>query len=63
MIATRFKPGDIVRESGPPFLFKGAHHGLVIHVRPNGWVIVIWDNGVKRRCYWRDLIINKFDWE
>jgi hypothetical protein len=63
MNVTRFKPGDMVKESGPPFLFKGADNGLVLHVRPDGWIIVMWDTGLKRRCYWRDLVISRFDWE
>ena len=56
------KLGDLVMERSPPFLIKGADYGLIIRELGGRWYTVLWDDGIKRRCFERDLLKVSTTW-
>ncbi len=54
--------GDLVSERKPPFLISTAEFGLVIRELGDKWYLVLWDDGVKRKCFATDLLIISTTW-
>jgi|TARA_R110002020_G_scaffold38731_1_gene115999 hypothetical protein len=55
------KVGDLVAERLPPFLIP-ADYGLVIGRSKDKSLVVMWDDGKKRKAYPRELLIISTTW-
>jgi len=56
------KLGDLVMERNPPFLIKGADYGLIIRELEDKWFTVLWDDGIKRKCFELELFKVSTTW-